>query len=65
MSAQSHIAVLMGGWSPERDISLISGEKCAEALRALGYRVSEIDVTRQLDAQLAEVKPDICFHAAH
>jgi D-alanine-D-alanine ligase len=65
MSAQSHIAVLMGGWSPERDISLISGEKCAEALRALGYRVSEIDVTRQLDAQLAEVKPDICFNALH
>ena len=34
MSKTPHIAVLMGGWSPEREISLISGEKCAEALRA-------------------------------
>lgn len=65
MSETAHIAVLMGGWSPEREVSLISGEKCAEALRMLGYRVSEIDVTRQLDSQLAEVKPDICFNALH
>ena len=65
MSKTPHIAVLMGGWSPEREISLISGEKCAEALRALGYQVSEIDVTRQLDAQLGEVRPDICFNALH
>ena len=65
MSAQKHIAVLMGGWSPEREVSLVSGDKCAIALRELGYRVSEIDVTRQLDAQLAEVKPDICFNALH
>ena len=65
MSAKPHIAVLMGGWSPEREISLISGAKCAEALRALDYQVSEIDVTRQLDAQLGEVKPDICFNALH
>ena len=65
MSKQLHIAVLMGGWSPERDISRISGAKCAEALRELGYQVSEIDVTRQLDAQLAELRPDICFNALH
>ena len=65
MSAKPHIAVLMGGWSPEREISLISGAKCAEALRALDYQVSEIDVTRQLDTQLGEVKPDICFNALH
>ena len=45
MSKTPHIGVLMGGWSPEREISLISGEKCAEALRALGYQVSEVDVT--------------------
>ena len=65
MSKTPHIAVLMGGWSPEREISLISGEKCAEALRALGYQVSEVDVTRRLDAQLGELRPDICFNALH
>lgn len=65
MSKKLHIAVLMGGWSPEREISLISGEKCAEALRALGYQVSEVDVTRQLDTQLAALRPDICFNALH
>ena len=65
MSKKPHIAVLMGGWSPERDISLISGAECAHALRELGYRVSEIDVTRHLDRQLAEVKPDLCFNALH
>jgi D-alanine-D-alanine ligase len=65
MSKLPHIAVLMGGWSPEREVSLVSGEKCAAALRALGYQVSEIDVTRQLDTQLAEVKPDLCFNALH
>jgi D-alanine-D-alanine ligase len=65
MSAKPHIAVLMGGWSPEREISLISGAKCAEALRALDYQVSEIDVTRQLDTQLGEEKPDVCFNALH
>jgi len=65
MSAKPHIAVLMGGWSPEREISLISGEKCAAALRALDYQVSEVDVTRQLDTQLAQLRPDICFNALH
>ena len=65
MSSNKHIAVLMGGWSPERDVSLISGAKCAEALRGLGYQVSEVDVTHQLDKQLADVKPDICFNALH
>ena len=65
MSEKPHIAVLMGGWSPEREVSLVSGAQCAEALRALGYRVSEVDVTRALDTQLAEVKPDICFNALH
>lgn len=65
MSESKHIAVLMGGWSPERDVSLVSGAQCAAALRELGYRVSEIDVTRQLDTQLAAVQPDICFNALH
>ena len=65
MSDMPHIGVLMGGWSPEREISLISGAKCADALRTLGYRVSEIDVSHQLAEQLSAVQPDICFNALH
>ena len=65
MSRMPHIAVLMGGWSPERDISLISGAQCAAALRQIGYQVTEVDVTRRLDRQLGEVQPDICFNALH
>ena len=65
MSRMPHIAVLMGGWSPERDISLISGAQCAAALRQIGYQVTEVDVTRRLDRQLGEVQPDVCFNALH
>ena len=65
MSSNKHIAVLMGGWSPEREVSLVSGAKCAAALNELGYLVSEVDVTRDLDKQLAALKPDICFNALH
>ncbi len=65
MSTAKHIAVLMGGWSPERDVSLVSGAQCAAALRTLDYQVSEVDVTRQLDKQLAALQPDICFNALH
>jgi D-alanine-D-alanine ligase len=65
LSSTTHVAVLMGGWSPERDVSLVSGEKCAAALRALGYQVSEIDVDRNLHDQLNALKPDVCFNALH
>lgn len=65
MSTAKHVAVLMGGWSPEREVSLVSGAQCAAALRQIGYRVSEVDVTRALDKQLADVKPDVCFNALH
>ncbi len=65
MSAKPHIAVLMGGWSPEREISLISGAGCANALRELGYTVSEVDVGRDLFDRLRATKPDICFNALH
>ena len=44
----AHIAVLMGGWSSEREVSLSSGKACATALRIAGYRVSEIDVDRDI-----------------
>ncbi len=44
--ADTHVAVLMGGWSPEREVSLSSGRECAKALREAGWRVTEIDVDR-------------------
>lgn len=60
-----HVAVLMGGWSSERQVSLWSGEACAEALRNEGFRVTEIDVGRDLAEVLGRVKPDVCFNALH
>ncbi len=60
-----HVAVLMGGWSAERDVSLVSGRAAGEALRARGYLVSEIDVGRDLPARLAELRPDVVYNALH
>jgi len=65
MSAANHVAVLKGGWSPEREVSLSSGRGCAEALRQSGYRVTEIDAGRDLADQLLKVKPDVVFNALH
>ena len=61
----AHVAVLMGGWSSERDVSLGSGAACAQALRSEGFQVSEIDVARDLADQLHTIKPDVCFNALH
>ena len=55
----------MGGLSAEREVSLRSGAACAEALEGEGYRVTQIDVGRDLAARLAEVTPDVCFNALH
>ncbi|WP_193182850.1 D-alanine--D-alanine ligase [Nisaea sediminum] len=60
-----HVAVLMGGWSGEREVSLSSGRECAKALREAGYQVTEVDVDRQIPFRLAELKPDVCFNALH
>jgi D-alanine-D-alanine ligase len=60
-----HVAVLMGGWSAEREISLRSGRACAEALARLGYRVTRIDVGRDIAAVLATVKPDVALNVLH
>jgi D-alanine-D-alanine ligase len=60
-----HVAVLMGGWSAEREVSLSSGRECANALEGEGFRVTRIDVGHDLAAQLAELKPDVCFNALH
>ena len=60
-----HVAVLMGGWSAEREVSLRSGRACAEALTRLGYRVTRIDVGRDIAAVLATVKPDVALNVLH
>ncbi|HZZ62225.1 MAG TPA: D-alanine--D-alanine ligase [Roseiarcus sp.] len=60
-----HVAVLMGGWSAERPVSLNSGRGCADALEALGYRVTRIDVDRSIADALARLKPDVVFNALH
>lgn len=62
---REHIAVLEGGLSAEREVSLRSGAAVAEALRGEGYRVTEIDVNRDLAQQLAALTPDACFNALH
>jgi D-alanine-D-alanine ligase len=61
----NHVAVLMGGWSAEREVSLSSGAGCVAALREAGYQVTEVDVGRDLAARLTELKPDACFNALH
>jgi D-alanine-D-alanine ligase len=60
-----HIAVLMGGWSAEREVSLLSGAGCADALESLGHRVTRIDMGRDVAARLAEAAPDLVFNALH
>ncbi len=62
-----HVALLMGGWSPEREVSLSSGRECAKALADHGYRVTAIDVGRDLPALLRALdpRPDAIFNALH
>jgi D-alanine-D-alanine ligase len=61
------VAVLMGGWSSEREVSLTSGKACAKALREKGYDVKEIDVQRDLKTLITQLepKPDVAFNALH
>ena len=63
----SHVAVLMGGWSAEREVSLKTGAACANALRAKGFRVTAIDVQRDVGALLTRLfpRPDVVFNALH
>jgi len=60
-----HVAVLMGGWSSERPVSLSSGNSCADGLERAGYRVPRVDVDRNIAQTLAELKPDVAFNALH
>ena len=55
----------MGGWSAEREVSLRSGKACTDALSRLGYRVTAIDVGRDIAAQLTAVKPDVALNVLH
>lgn len=63
--AGKHVAVLMGGFSSERPVSLSSGNACAAALEELGYRVTRVDVDRDVASRLAELRPDVAFNALH
>ncbi len=63
--AGRHVAVLLGGLSPERDVSLVSGAACADALERLGAQVSRVDAGRDVAQRLAELKPDVVFNALH
>jgi D-alanine-D-alanine ligase len=60
-----HVAVLMGGWSAEREVSLRSGRACAAALTRLGYRVTAVDVSRNIASALSAIKPDIALNVLH
>ena len=59
------VAVLLGGPSAEREVSLVSGRACAAALRASGYHTVEVDAGPGLAGQLSEIKPDLVFNALH
>lgn len=65
MSKTIHVAVLMGGWSNERPVSLMSGNGIADALERKGYRVTRVDMDRNIAATLAAIAPDIVFNALH
>lgn len=62
---KQHVAVLMGGWNSEREVSLRSGEAVFQALTKLGYQATKIDFSREIFSQLQAVKPDIVFNALH
>lgn len=65
MSAPVHVAVLMGGWSNERPVSLMSGNGVADALEKVGYKVSRVDMNRDVAQVLAALRPDVVFNALH
>src|SRR6202789_4660197 len=60
-----HVAVLMGGWSTEREISLRSGKACADALQRQGYRVTAIDAGGDVASALTAAAPDAALNVLH
>jgi D-alanine-D-alanine ligase len=63
--AGHHVAVLLGGPSSEREVSLVSGAACADALERLGAKVSRVDAGADIAEVLTGLKPDVCFNALH
>ncbi|WP_274424409.1 D-alanine--D-alanine ligase [Chelativorans sp. YIM 93263] len=63
--SKKHVAVLMGGFSSERPVSLSSGNACADALEAEGYKITRVDVDREVARVLADLRPDVAFNALH
>ncbi|MEM9471128.1 MAG: D-alanine--D-alanine ligase [Pseudomonadota bacterium] len=61
----THVAMLMGGWSNEREVSLSSGKACTMGLEDVGYKVTQIDVQPDIIDQLRDLKPDVAFNALH
>jgi D-alanine-D-alanine ligase len=55
----------MGGWSAERDVSLVTGNNVADALESRGHKVTRIDMDRNIAARLADLSPDVVFNALH
>ncbi|MGI8525634.1 MAG: D-alanine--D-alanine ligase [Pseudolabrys sp.] len=60
-----HVAVLRGGWSAECEVSLRSGEACAAAAEQAGYRVTRLDVDREIAVPLRKLKPDVALNVLH
>jgi D-alanine-D-alanine ligase len=65
VSEPIHVAVLMGGWSNERPVSLMSGNGVADALEGQGYKVTRVDMDRNVAQVLAGLRPDVVFNALH
>lgn len=65
MTDKLHVAVLMGGWSAEREVSLMSGNDIAAALEKNGHKVTCIDMDRNVAMVLDAVRPDVVFNALH
>ena len=63
--AAKHVAVLMGGWASERPVSLSSGNACADGLERAGYKVTRVDMDRDVADVLKKLAPDAVFNALH
>lgn len=63
--ATKHVAMLMGGWASEREVSLSTGNACADALERSGYKVTRVDVDRDIVEVLKKLKPDVAFNGLH
>src|SRR3989338_4842557 len=61
----NRVAVLMGGWSAEREVSLRSGAACADALRDSAFKVTAVDVGHDIASKLTALKPDVAFNMLH